>query len=50
VDESITALGRRFTVTELDGRRIARVRMTPERPAAQEDGADQAEDAAPSGG
>ena len=50
VDESITALGRRFTVTELDGRRIARVRMTPERSAAQQDPADQAEDAAPSGG
>ena len=33
VDESITALGRRFTVTELDGRRIARVRLTrSERP------------------
>jgi putative hemolysin len=30
VEESIVALGRRFTVTELDGRRIARVRLTPE--------------------
>ncbi len=50
VDESITALGRRFTVTELDGRRIARVRLTDERPAAQEDPVDQPEDAAPSGG
>jgi putative hemolysin len=50
VDESITALGRRFTVTELDGRRIARVRMTPDQSASREDAADQAEDAAPSGG
>ena len=30
LDESVSALGRRFTVTELDGRRIARVRLTPE--------------------
>jgi putative hemolysin len=28
LDESVVALGRRFTVTELDGRRIARVRLT----------------------
>jgi putative hemolysin len=34
--ESVVALGRRFTVTELDGRRIARVRMTPEAPAGDE--------------
>jgi hypothetical protein len=26
------ALGRRFTVTALDGRRVARVRLTPEQP------------------
>ena len=32
-DESIVALGHRFTVTELDGRRIARVRLSPEQPA-----------------
>ena len=29
VDESVEALGQRFTVTELDGRRIARVRLSP---------------------
>ena len=28
VDESVVSLGRRFTVTELDGRRVARVRLT----------------------
>jgi putative hemolysin len=46
--ESIVALGRRFTVTELDGRRIARVRLTPEGPTGdQADQPDQpAEDAA----
>ena len=37
LDESVTALGRRFTVTELDGRRIARVRLTPEQRRAVED-------------
>ena len=30
LDESVVAMGRRFTVTELDGRRIARVRLTTE--------------------
>jgi len=49
LDESVSALGRRFTVTELDGRRIARVRLTPERRPAGEAPADQAEDATPSG-
>jgi putative hemolysin len=52
VDESVVALGRRFTVTELDGRRIARVRLTPEvRPAAEQEAQEPpaAEDAAPSG-
>lgn len=29
VEESVVALGHRFLVTELDGRRIARVRLTP---------------------
>ena len=29
VDESVEALGHRFTVTELDGRRIAKVRLSP---------------------
>jgi putative hemolysin len=29
VDESVEALGHRFTVTELDGRRIAKVRLGP---------------------
>jgi putative hemolysin len=29
VDECVEALGHRFTVTELDGRRIARVRLSP---------------------
>jgi putative hemolysin len=29
VGESVAALGHRFTVTELDGRRIARVRLSP---------------------
>jgi putative hemolysin len=52
VGESVVALGRRFTVTELDGRRIARVRLTPE-PAERDDdratGSTAAEDAAPSG-
>jgi putative hemolysin len=52
VGESVVALGRRFTVTELDGRRIARVRLTPE-PAERDDdratGPTTAEDAAPSG-
>jgi putative hemolysin len=52
VGESVVALGRRFTVTELDGRRIARVRLTPE-PAERDDdratGPTAAEDAAPSG-
>jgi CBS domain containing-hemolysin-like protein len=52
VGESVVALGRRFTVTELDGRRIARVRLTPE-PAERDDdratGSTTAEDAAPSG-
>jgi putative hemolysin len=44
LDESVVALGRRFTVTELDGRRIARGRLTPESPAAdQVDRADPAE-------
>jgi putative hemolysin len=48
VDESIVALGRRFTVTELDGRRIARVRLAPERPVT--DGAEvtRSEDTTPS--
>ena len=32
LDESVVALGRRFTVTALDGRRVARVRLTPEQP------------------
>ena len=49
LDESVSALGRRFTVTELDGRRIARVRLTPERQPTGEAPAAQAEDAAPSG-
>jgi putative hemolysin len=44
VHESVEALGHRFTVTELDGRRISQVRLTPlpeaqERPA--QDGPDQ---------
>ncbi len=39
LDESILALGRRFTVTELDGRRIARVRLTVEGPGDAEPGA-----------
>ena len=43
LDESIVALGRRFTVTELDGRRIARVRLTPEPRADQPDETDQAD-------
>ena len=46
------ALGRRFTVTELDGRRIARVRLTPE-PAERNDdratGSATVEDEAPPG-
>ena len=29
VGESVVALGQRFSVTELDGRRVARVRLTP---------------------
>jgi putative hemolysin len=58
VGESVVALGRRFTVSELDGRRIARVRITPERaepagPAEPGDdgatGSAATEDAAPSG-
>ena len=28
VDESVEALGHRFTVTELDGRRVAKVRLS----------------------
>jgi putative hemolysin len=46
VDESVVALGQRFTVTELDGRRIAKVRLTPqpEEPAAGEVPAHAAED------
>ena len=49
LDESVSALGRRFTVTELDGRRIARVRLTPEQQPPGEEPADRAEDPAPSG-
>jgi len=37
VDESVVALGQRFTVTELDGRRIARVRLTQVPEAAPDD-------------
>ena len=37
VDESVVALGQRFTVTELDGRRIARVRLTRVSEATTED-------------
>ena len=52
VGESVVALGRRFTVTELDGRRIARVRLTTE-PGERDDdratGPTAAEDPAPSG-
>jgi putative hemolysin len=43
LDESVVALGRRFTVTELDGRRIARVRLTAEPRADQPDETDQAD-------
>jgi putative hemolysin len=47
--ESVAALGRRFTVTELDGRRIARVRLTLEPPQPEEDSPGRVEDGAPSG-
>jgi putative hemolysin len=46
LDESVLALGRRFTVTELDGRRVARVRVTRE-PEAEETTAEQAYGGAP---
>jgi putative hemolysin len=52
VEESVTALGHRFTVTELDGRRIARVRLTPEPRAAPDQPRDDEGDgdaAAPAG-
>ena len=49
VDESVVSLGRRFTVTELDGRRVARVRLTPEQQPPATEAADQAEGAAPPG-
>ena len=37
--ESVVAVGQRFTVTELDGRRIARVRLSPEESPTEEPGA-----------
>jgi len=37
VGESVLALDHRFTVTDLDGRRIARVRLSPDRPTPQTD-------------
>ena len=37
VGESVVALDHRFTVTDLDGRRIARVRLSPDRPTPQTD-------------
>ena len=37
VGESVSALDHRFTVTDLDGRRIARVRLSPDRPTPQTD-------------
>ena len=50
VDESVVALGRRFTVTELDGRRIARVRVTKEPEPAGGDGRPDAEGTRPTDG
>ena len=37
VGESVLALDHRFTVTDLDGRRIARVRLSPDQPTPQTD-------------
>ncbi|MBA3233449.1 MAG: HlyC/CorC family transporter [Propionibacteriales bacterium] len=49
--ETIEALGRRFTVTELDGRRIARVRLTTLAPVNGDAGEENAEaDVAQAGG
>jgi putative hemolysin len=47
LDDSVEAVGHRFTVTELDGRRIARVRLTslePDPPPAADDGGEDRDD------
>jgi len=46
VGESVVALDHRFTVTDLDGRRIARVRLSPDRPTRQTDEAQTEEEQA----